>query len=143
LLQQEWQINAEVWSVTSFSELAREAREAQRWNRLHPAAPCRTSFVMQCLAGPEPIVAATDYVSAYAGLISPFVDAPFVSLGTDGFGRSDTRAALRRFFEVDRHSIVVAALKSLADGGVIDAQHVATAVQRYGSAVDVAPPWER
>jgi len=143
ILEEEWQVASEVWSVTSFSELAREARETQRWNRLHPTAERRTSFVAQCLPGSAPVIAATDYVSAYPGLIAGFIEAPWVALGTDGFGRSDTRAALRRFFEVDRQHIVIAALQALADTQSISNQTVADAIQRYGLAEDIAPPWMR
>ena len=143
LLQDEWNIASEVWSVTSFSELARDAREVQRWNRLHPTATSRTSFVADCLAGRTPVLAATDYVSAYPSMIAPFVEAPFVVLGTDGFGRSDTRASLRRFFEVDRQSIVVAALQSLVDGGQVRRDEVASAIDRYQLPTHDAPPWTR
>ena len=143
LLQDEWNIASEVWSVTSFSELAREAREVQRWNRLHPTATSRTSFMADCLVGRTPVLAATDYVSAYPSLIAPFVEAPFVVLGTDGFGRSDTRASLRRFFEVDRQSIVVAALQSLVDGGQVKRDVVASAIDRYQLPTQEAPPWTR
>ena len=143
MLEQEWNVSAEVWSVTSFGELAREARETQRWNRLHPSAPQRMSFLGECLPGGTPIVAASDYVSAYAGLIATFVNAPFVSLGTDGFGRSDTRMALRRFFEVDRQSIVVAALHSLVEVGGVSPDQVAAALARYELDVESTPPWAR
>jgi pyruvate dehydrogenase E1 component len=143
LLKDDWGIEAEVWSVTSFSELAREAREVERWNRLHRKATRRTSFVSECLTGAVPIVAASDYVSAYAGLIASFVDAPFVALGTDGFGRSDTRCALRRFFEVDRQHIAVAALSALADAGDATDDIVAAAVERYQLDAEEAPPWSR
>jgi pyruvate dehydrogenase E1 component len=143
LLQDEWNIASEVWSVTSFSELAREAREVQRWNRLHPTATSRTSFVADCLVGSAPVLAATDYVSAYPSLIAPFVEASFVVLGTDGFGRSDTRASLRRFFEVDRQSIVVAALQSLVDGGQVKSDMVASAIDHYQLPTHDAPPWTR
>jgi pyruvate dehydrogenase E1 component len=143
LLQDEWDIASEVWSVTSFSELAREAREVQRWNRLHPTATTRTSFVADCLFGRTPVLAATDYVSAYPSLVAPFVEAPFVVLGTDGFGRSDTRASLRRFFEVDRQSIVVAALQSLVGGGQVRRDMVASAIDRYQLPTHDAPPWTR
>ena len=89
------------------------------------------------------MVAASDYVSAYPSLIAPYLDAPFVVLGTDGFGRSDTRASLRRFFEVDRHHIVVAALKSLADVKAVKADRVASAIQQYQLTTDDASPWTR
>src|SRR5665213_1029278 len=115
LLATDWQVSSDVWSVTSFSELAREARELERWNRLHPREGPRKSYVGECLAGAAPVIAATDYVRAYPQLIASYLDARFIALGTDGFGRSDTRAALRNFFEVDRHHIVLAALQSLTE----------------------------
>ena len=141
LLWRDWHISSEVWSVTSFSELARDAREQERWNRLHPDQPRRSSYVSRYLAGSEPIIAATDYVRAYAQLICSYVDARFVALGTDGFGRSDTRAALRRFFEVDRQHIVLAALQALQDGGAVDHEVSARAVERYGIDVSSLASW--
>jgi pyruvate dehydrogenase E1 component len=143
LLAADWDVGAEVWSVTSFSELAREAREVERWNRLHPAQPPRRSHLDDCLAGPAPVVASTDYVVAYPQLIAAYVEAPFVALGTDGFGRSDTRAALRRFFEVDRHHVVVGALRALQRQGAVAAEVVEAAIQRYGLERDGMPPWNR
>jgi pyruvate dehydrogenase E1 component len=143
MLAQEFQVLAEVWSVTSFSELARNARETQRSNRLNPTSPQRLSYVEECLQGAAPVVAASDYVSAYPCLIAPFVHAPYVALGTDGFGRSDTRATLRRFFEVDRQNVVIAALQSLADVGVVPRASVAEAIERYGLDSQVAAPWTR
>ncbi len=142
LLAADWGVGSEVYSATSFAELARDAREVARWNRLHPAAPPRTSHVAALLAGGAPVVAATDYVRAYPELIAAHVEAPFVALGTDGFGRSDTRQALRTFFEVDRHHVVVAALHALArdEGG---RQRVAEAIRRYGLRTEDAAPWTR
>jgi pyruvate dehydrogenase E1 component len=141
LLEDDWHIDTEVWSVTSFSELAREAREVERWNRLHPESEPKCSFLEECLPAEVPIVAASDYVSAYPGLISTFVAAPFFALGTDGFGRSDTRAALRRFFEVDRYSIVLAALQALAEKDPAAREAAAAAMQRYEFRKDAAAPW--
>jgi pyruvate dehydrogenase E1 component len=141
ILESDWDIGAEIWSVTSFSELAREARECDRRSRLNPQLPGGTSYVASCLAGTTPIVAATDYVAAYAAMIACYVEAPFTALGTDGFGRSDTRAALRRFFEVDRHSVVVAALHSLAKIEQVGKELVADAVARYGIDSSSRPPW--
>jgi pyruvate dehydrogenase E1 component len=135
LLRDDWQVDAEVWSVTSFSELVREARTAQHWNRLHPTERPRRSHVETCLAGSELTVAATDYVGAYAGLIAPYVRGEYVALGTDGFGRSDTRAALRRFFGVDAQSIAVAALARLSPADA------ATAIARYGIDAESPPAW--
>ena len=141
LLADEWQIESEVWSATSFSELAREAREVERWNRLHPQAPARESHLQRCLAGDAPIVAATDYVRAWPQLVASHVRAPFVALGTDGFGRSDTRQALRSFFEVDRHHIVLAALTALREQGRIDSALCAVAIERYRLVPERAAPW--
>jgi pyruvate dehydrogenase E1 component len=141
LLATDWQIASAVWSVTSFSELAREAREVERYNRLHPEEPARTSYVARCLAESLPIIAASDYVVAYPQLISAYIHQRFVALGTDGFGRSDTRSALRRFFEVDRHHIVVAALHALSNDNQIPAATVSAALERYGVYADVHPPW--
>lgn len=138
LLKTEFNIDAEVWSVTSFSELAREAREIERVNRLHPLKSPAVSYVSECLKGDAPVVVATDYIRAYPQSIASYIDAPFVALGTDGFGRSDTRSALRSFFEVDRHHVVVAALHALNE-----TKAASEAVKRYGIAVDVDAPWNR
>jgi pyruvate dehydrogenase E1 component len=143
LLADDWRIETEVWSATSFSELARDARDVDRWNRLHPLAERRQSHVARCLPGDDPVIAATDYVRAWPQLIAEYVDAPFVTLGTDGFGRSDTRAELRAFFEVDRHHIVLAALTALKERGTIDPAVCGQAVARYRLAADDAPPWTR
>jgi pyruvate dehydrogenase E1 component len=141
LLAAEWNIASDVWSVTSFSELARDARETTRYNRLHPEEHARQSHIEQCLAEPAPIIAATDYVAAYPQLISAYVRQPFVALGTDGFGRSDTREALRSFFEITRHHIVIAALDSLKPQ--VKRATVAAAIKRYGIDAGVDPPWTR
>jgi pyruvate dehydrogenase E1 component len=143
LLADDWQVWAEIWSVTSFSELAREARAVGRSNRLHPTAECKRSFVARCLEGDAPVIAVTDYVCAYPDLIARFVGAPYVSLGTDGFGRSDNRTALRRFFEVDRHHVAVAALHALAETGTVTHDVVAAALTKYAINVDLAAPWTR
>ncbi|MEZ5487823.1 MAG: alpha-ketoglutarate dehydrogenase [Steroidobacteraceae bacterium] len=143
MLAKDWQLSCEVWSATSFSELAREAREVERWNRLHPTAPPRGSHVARCLDGEVPVVAATDYVAAWPQLIAPYVAVPFTALGTDGFGRSDTRTALRRFFEVDRQHVVLAALRAVQRRGAVGAEVVVAALQRYGIDPDAAPPWSR
>lgn len=127
MLQSEWKVACEVWSATSFSELAREARDVERTNRLSPLSTPVESHVVQCLGGKVPIVAASDYVRAYPQLIGSYIEAPYTVLGTDGFGRSDTRAALRSFFEVDRKQIVVAALSALAKLGQVAREQVAEA----------------
>jgi pyruvate dehydrogenase E1 component len=141
LLALDWQVASDVWSVTSFSELAREAREVARHNRLRPDSPARTSYLAQCLVDSQPVIAATDYVVAYPQLISAYLTQRFVALGTDGFGRSDTRGALRRFFEVDRYHIVIAALDVL--GNAIPRSMIADALKRYGLDSEVVPPWTR
>jgi pyruvate dehydrogenase E1 component len=142
LLATDWGVQAEVWSATSYSELAREAKAVERWNRLHPGESPRVSHVEASLGGTAPIVAASDYIRAWPQLVAPYLDARFVALGTDGFGRSDTRSALRRFFEVDRHHVVLAALAALAREGQIDAGTCANAIQRYAIQVVDEAPWE-
>lgn len=141
LLAKDWRIETEIWSVTSFSELARDAQDAERWNRLHPSEDVRKSHIGTCLDGRAPVVAATDYVRAYPQLIASFVEGRFIALGTDGFGRSDTRAALRTFFEVDRHHIVLAALQMLVRESTIDHVMLSEAIEKYGLDVQKAPPW--
>jgi len=143
LLATDFGIASDVYSVTSFSELGRSAAEAARWNRLHPAEEPRVSHVERLLTGDAPIVAATDYVRAYPQLIAPYLRARYVTLGTDGFGRSDTRVALRRFFEVDRASIAVAALHALAEEGRVTRAVVVEAIRRYGIERDAEAPWSR
>ncbi|QOZ72550.1 alpha-ketoglutarate dehydrogenase [Bradyrhizobium arachidis] len=143
MLQSEWKVACEVWSATSFSELAREARDVERTNRLSPLSTPVESHVVQCLGGKVPIVAASDYVRAYPQLIGSYIEAPYTVLGTDGFGRSDTRVALRSFFEVDRKQIVVAALSALAKLGQVAREQVAEAIASYELPTGVASPWSR
>ncbi|HIE54402.1 MAG TPA: pyruvate dehydrogenase (acetyl-transferring), homodimeric type, partial [Chromatiaceae bacterium] len=133
LLEKEWRIAADVWSVTSFTELARDAQEVERWNRLHPMEKPRTAYVTDQLAATSgPLLAATDYMRLYAEQLRPALEGrSYRVLGTDGFGRSDTREQLRSFFEVNRYHVVVAALKALADEGTVDAELVAQAIQAY------------
>ncbi len=139
LLKADFDVAAEVWSVTSFNELRRDGLDAARRNRLHPEAKTRVSHVARSLPKADrPVVAATDYMKLYADQIREFVAAPYTVLGTDGYGRSDTRAKLRQFFEVDRHHIVVAALKSLADQGTIPMKEVSAAIKKY--AIDPEKP---
>lgn len=142
LLASDWNIDSEVWSVTSFTELAREAREVERWNRLHPTEPSRRSHVADSLTATAPIIACTDYVRALPQLIASYVNAPYSVLGTDGFGRSDTRSQLRSFFEVDRHQIVLSALTSLVQDGKLDAAVCSEAIARYAIDVDALAPWD-
>jgi pyruvate dehydrogenase E1 component len=138
LLAEDWNVGSDIWSVTSFSELARDAREVERRGRLRPHEPRRPSYVAECLAEPYPVIAATDYVVAYPQLIAAYVDNPFHALGTDGFGRSDTRGSLRKFFEVDRHQIAIAALSA---AGLI--HEAASAIKRYQIESDSVAPWQR
>jgi pyruvate dehydrogenase E1 component len=126
-------VDSEVWSVTSFNELRRDGLDVDRWNMLHPDEQPRRSYVGECLDGDEaPVVAATDYMKVHAEQIRPYVPAPYRALGTDGFGRSDTRQKLRWFFEVDRHFVTVAALASLADKQVISRSVVRDAMRQFG-----------
>ncbi len=144
LLERDWGVAAAVWSVTSFTELRRDGLNAERRNRLNPDAEPIPSWVEQCLAPTTgPIIAVSDYLRAVPDLIRTWVPRRYVTLGTDGFGRSDTRAALRRFFEVDRHHVAVAALKALADEGVVDRAKVQQAIARYGIDQDQPNPWDR
>jgi pyruvate dehydrogenase E1 component len=141
LLEADWGVAADIWSAPSFNELRREAQDTHRWNLLHPTEPQKQSFVEQCLSDSEgPVIAATDYMRAYPDQIRPYVQRRFVTLGTDGFGRSDSREALRSFFEVDRHHVVLAALKALADDGIVPASKAAEAIQKYGIAADRPNP---
>lgn len=143
-LAKDFGIASEVWSVTSYSELAREAAEYERWNRLHPLAAARTSHIENCLLGAAPIVAASDYVRAVPQLLASYLPGRrFMTLGTDGFGRSDTRSALRGFFEVDRASIVLAALQALVDVGALERARLAAALEQLQLPTESPPSWRR
>jgi pyruvate dehydrogenase E1 component len=132
LLEGEFGVAADVWSVTSFTELRRDGIEAERWNMLHPLHEQRRAYVTECLeARRGPVIASTDYIRTFADQIRQWVPARYSVLGTDGFGRSDSRSALRRFFEVDRHYVTVAALKALADDRQLDPRRVQEAIERY------------
>jgi pyruvate dehydrogenase E1 component len=142
LLAEDFGVAADVWSVTSFTELRREGIEADRWNMLHPTEEARVPWVTSSLAGREgPVIASTDYMRAFADGIRPFVDRPYRVLGTDGFGRSDFRRKLRRFFEVDRHYVAVAALKELADQGTVEPAVVKQAIEQYEIDTDRPAPF--
>jgi len=133
LLAADWGVAAEAWSVTSYKALREDGLEIERWNRLHPAIAPRVPYVTRALQGARgPIVAVTDFMKAVPDQIARFVAAPFTALGTDGFGRSDTRAALRRHFEVDAAHVVVAVLAGLATTGHATASEVADAIEKYG-----------
>ncbi len=141
LLAKDFKVKADVWSVPSFTELRRDGLAVERWNTLHPMEEQRTSYVAQCLAGRSgTVVAATDYMKAYADQVRAFVPGSFTALGTDGFGRSDFRRNLRRHFEVDRHFIAVTALRRLADQGAVPREAVAEAIEKYGIDPDRADP---
>jgi pyruvate dehydrogenase E1 component len=133
LLEKDFGIAADLWSVTSFSELRREGLDSDRWNALHPTVKPRVPYVEQALKGRRgPVVAATDYLKLHADAIRAFLPARYRVLGTDGFGRSDTRAKLRHFFEVNRYWVAVHALKALADEGAVPAAKVSEAMSKYG-----------
>jgi pyruvate dehydrogenase E1 component len=143
ILENDYGVCAEVFSVTSFSELRREALEVERWNLLHPDAPVRVPYVQQLFQDREgPVIAATDYVRTVPDQIRQWVGGRYVTLGTDGYGRSDSRAALRKHFEVDRNFIAFAALKSLADEGKIDQPAVTHAMRALGVDPCKPVPWK-
>jgi pyruvate dehydrogenase E1 component len=132
ILRDEYQVTAEVWSVTSANELTREGQSVQRWNLMHPAAPERKSYLTKQLESHEgPVIAASDYIKNHFEQLRAFIPSRYTVLGTDGFGRSDTRAKLRSFFEVDRYYIVIAALKALADEGKVEKSLVEEAMVKF------------
>ncbi|HTS85847.1 MAG TPA: pyruvate dehydrogenase (acetyl-transferring), homodimeric type [Usitatibacter sp.] len=142
LLKKDWGVTADVWSCPSFNELRREGIAAERWNLLHPAEKARLPYVTQCLAGTKgPVVASSDYMRTFADQIREFVPRRYKVLGADGFGRSDSRDNLRRFFEVNRHYVAVAALKALCDDGEVPAAKVAEAIAKYGIDTEKPAPW--
>jgi pyruvate dehydrogenase E1 component len=141
MLAAEWGVAAEAWSATSYKALRDEALEVERWNRLHPGADARVPYVTNALdASAGPIIAVTDYMKAVPDQIGRFVSRAFCPLGTDGFGRSDTRESLRRFFEIDAEHIVVAVLAELAEAGLATNDEVASAIARYGLDPDAGDP---
>ena len=130
MLEEQYGVAADVWSVTSYQELYREGHASERWNRLHPDQKPRVPYVTQCLDGTQgPIVAASDYVKALPDAIDRWMPRPLVSLGTDGFGRSENRAALRDFFEVDSRFVVLATLNALARDGKLETAVVKKAIK--------------
>ncbi len=142
LLRSDWGVGADLWSCPGFGALARDGHATARWNMLNPTATPKLSHVEALLKdAPGPVIAATDYVRAFAEQIRAFVPRRYVVLGTDGFGRSDTREKLRRFFEVDRYYVTVAALKALADDGALPASKVAEALKKYGIDATKPAPW--
>jgi pyruvate dehydrogenase E1 component len=142
LLRDDWKVESDIWSATSFNELRRDGMSVARHNLLHPKEAPRKAYVETALAGHAgPVIAATDYMRNYADQIREHVQRRFVTLGTDGFGRSDYRVKLRQFFEVNRHYVTVAALKALADDGEIDADVVSQAIAKYGLDTGRPDPW--
>ena len=137
LLWEKYQVPADVWSVTSYNQLRRDGLSVERWNRLHPAEPARKPFVQQAMEGTQgPIIAASDYMKVLADQVAPWLSGRLVALGTDGYGRSDSRPYLRRFFEVDAECIASAALSQLARWGQFDSQKARQAVVVLGIDVD-------
>lgn len=132
LLQEDYGVTADIWSVTSFTELRRDGLAVERYNRMHPDSKPRQAYVSKLLDDrQDPIIAATDYMRLYADQIRPFVSAPFTALGTDGYGRSDTRKQLRHFFEVDAKFIALAAIEALVRQGEMPKSELIDAMKRY------------
>jgi pyruvate dehydrogenase E1 component len=141
LLRDDFNVPADIWSVTSFNELRRDALATERWNQLHPEDKPRLSYLQRCLAGRSgPYIAATDYMKIVPDQLQRWMPGQYVTLGTDGFGRSDGRKALRQHFEVDKRYIAVTALKALADDGVLDQKTVTAAISQYGIDPDKPDP---
>ena len=143
LLSSEWGVTSDIWSVPSFTELARDGQSTERWNLLHPTAKKpRTAYITECLQGMTgPAIASSDWIRAWPEQVRPFVPMPYHVLGTDGFGRSDNRPALRDFFEIDRRWVTLKALKALAELGTIPAEKVAQAIKIYGLKAERPAPW--
>jgi pyruvate dehydrogenase E1 component len=141
-LRVDWKIESDIWSATSFNELRRDGMSAERHNLLHPTGARRKSYVETALEGHAgPAIVATDYMRNYADQIRQHVGRRYVTLGTDGFGRSDYRVKLRAFFEVNRYYVTIAALKALADDGEVKADVVEQAIKKYGLDTERADPW--
>ena len=141
ILAEKYGVPADVWSVTSYNELRRDALAIERWNRLHPAEPEKRPYILTALDGADgPIVAATDYMKAVPDQLSPWLPNRLVTLGTDGFGRSDNRQHLRRHFEVNAESIAAAALSRLARDGKFDAQRAARSLEELGVDAEKVDP---
>lgn len=144
ILAEKYGVQADVWSVTSYSELRREALGVERWNRMHPAEPEKTPYIVSALARAKgPIVAATDYMKAVPDQVAPWLTTRLVSLGTDGFGRSDNREHLRRHFEVNAEAVVTATLSKLARDGKFDAKRAQKAFGELGVDTERGDPAHR
>ena len=132
ILSKDYGIDSDVWSVTSFNELRRDGMETERWNLLNPDEKRKKSYVQKCLSKRDgPIVAASDYTRSFSDQIRPYVEKPFYSLGTDGYGRSDTRKNLRKFFEVDKEHIVAYTLSALAKEQLIETKKAEKAIKKF------------
>ena len=143
MLAEKWDVAADVWSMTSAQQLRNDALSVERWNRLHPTSPARVPYVTQALKGSEgPVVVTSDWVKSVNDMPARWITNRFVALGTDGFGRSDTREALRRHFETDAEHVVVATLHALMLDGLVKPEAVAEAIQEYGLAPDITEPRE-
>jgi pyruvate dehydrogenase E1 component len=142
LLRDDFKVNADIWSATSYNELRRDGMSAERWSMLHPSRPRRKGYLEASLEGHAgPVVAATDYMRSFADQVRSQIPRRYVVLGTDGFGRSDYRVKLRKFFEVNRYYVVVAALKALADDGETKPEIVDQAIEKYGLDTERPDPW--
>jgi len=142
LLREDWNVDSDVWSATSFNELRRDGMHAERWSLLHPGKPRRKSHIETMLEGHAgPVVAATDYMRNHADQVRSHIPRRYVTLGTDGFGRSDYRVNLRRFFEVNRHYVTIAALNALAEEGKVEPALVGKAIAKYGLDTERPDPW--
>ncbi|NNC75227.1 MAG: pyruvate dehydrogenase (acetyl-transferring), homodimeric type, partial [Acidimicrobiia bacterium] len=140
-LAEHYGVGAELWSATSYKKLREEAMDVERWNRLHPGEDRRTPYVTQALSDVGgPVIAVSDFMKIVPEQVGRWIPSRFVPLGTDGFGRSDTREALRRFFEIDTGHVVTAVLSALHDDGAVDAGTVADAIGRYGIDADAPEP---
>ena len=141
ILRSDWGVESDIWSMTSVNEVYRDAKSVDRWNRLHPNEEPKTPYITKLLADKEgPKVIATDYIHAYSEQLRAFISGTFTVLGTDGFGRSDTREKLRDHFEVDSRYICVAALSSLVQDGKIEKSKVVDAMSKYGIDPDKSDP---
>ena len=131
-LSEEFGVDSDIWSVTSFNELRKDGMETERWNLLHPEEKSKKSFVQKCLESRDgPVIAASDYVRSFSDQLRPYVQKPFYSFGTDGYGRSDTRKNLRKFFEVDKEHIVAYTLSALSREQLIESKKAEKALKKY------------
>ena len=139
ILSNDWNIDSTIWSVTSYSDLNNESENIDRWNTLHPNSPSKKSYLDNCLKSKNgPVIAVSDYVKLVAEQIAPYIDCPFVSLGTDGFGRSETRDELRDFFEVNKYYIVISTINLLYKNGILRKDSLTKALKKYN--IDTSKP---